>query len=467
MRKEIPVVFATDENYLFYACVAISSLAESAKEGTFYHVYILVAEELMDDYGLMEKLKLRYPNITLELLKVDTGIFSHVIINNSHITKATFYRLILSELLKEEKCIYLDADILVGEDLTELFETQIDAYYAAGVRDVWIDILPEEIREDRRIRTQIPSMDQYINAGVLLLNLKKIRQDNMVIKFMDGLKKDYLYEDQDILNVNCYGNTTFLPAKWNLFTTLMGQLDDMAKCGVPKEIISDYEERKGIYHYASRFCRPWERYAGWLNKEWWQAASKWKEEPVYQELKEYVLRREYENSWQFYLGKIAEHEKLVIFGFTVYGKKVCDWLLANQITKPIIFVDNDIEKQGQAYKGIPVISLEESMGLPGEVLYIVSSQRRKQEVEQLLLDAGIVRSSIISYIKQSRNYYLYLDDRYYERELNDICMRETGKDLKDMGHSYEEMVCLLKTESVYQEWIKWYWMEAWILKEKE
>uniref|UniRef100_UPI004055A47B glycosyltransferase family 8 protein n=1 Tax=Acetatifactor sp. TaxID=1872090 RepID=UPI004055A47B len=464
MRREIPVVFATDENYLFYTCVAITSLAESAQKGTFYQVYILVAEEFKDKNGLIDKVNACYDNIYVEFLRIDAKVFEDVIINNGHVTKATFYRLILSELIKEEKCIYLDADIIVTEDLAELFNIDITDYYIAGCRDIWIDLLWDDEREDRRKRTQIPDMSQYVNAGVLLFHLEKIRKDGMKEKFLEGMKRDYPYEDQDIINVCCYDKICFLPAKWNLFTLFMGQIQEMYKKNVPADTIQAFQARNGIIHYATPFIRPWERNSCWANKEWWQVASKWKEEPIYQELEARVLKREYENSWQFYLDKIAEHEKIVIFGFTEYGKKVCNWLLANHIHKPIVFVDNNTEKQGQKYKEIPVISLEESIGLKGEVLYIISSQQRKQEVEKLLLDVEIKQNSIISYVKQKKDDYIYLDDRYYPRELNDICMREMGMHFEEMGYTYEEMVLLLKADSSYQEWIEWYWMKWWLLR---
>ena len=151
----IPVVFATDSNYIFYTCIAITSLAESSRENTFYDIYIMVKENSVSLEDWIERLHLKYQNIHVQILIVNTQKLANAEICNSHVTKATFYRLLLGSMLQEEKCIYLDADIIVTEDLSELFQTDIREYYLAGCRDIWIDMMTEKEREDRRQKTQI------------------------------------------------------------------------------------------------------------------------------------------------------------------------------------------------------------------------------------------------------------------------------------------------------------------------
>ena len=64
-------------------------------------------------------------------------------------------------------------------------------------------------------RLHLPSMRKYLNAGVLLINLKQIREDNMTKKFIELSKKNYLSQDQDVLNVACYGKIITLHPKYN------------------------------------------------------------------------------------------------------------------------------------------------------------------------------------------------------------------------------------------------------------
>ncbi len=226
---DIPVVFSTDENYLFYTVIAITSMAEHAGRDTFYRIYLLVSGKLEKGHPLLTQLQERYGNIGIHLLPVDEDAFGGVHINNPHVTKATFYRLLLSELLRDDICIYLDSDVIVNTDLQQLFRTQLGDAYIGGVRDLWIDFLPDADRERRRERSRIPSMDQYVNAGVLLFNLKNLRRDHMAERFRAHMEIDYPYEDQDILNVCCYDRIVHLPARWNLFTLFMGRLGEMEK----------------------------------------------------------------------------------------------------------------------------------------------------------------------------------------------------------------------------------------------
>lgn len=214
----IPIVFATDKNYIFYTCVAITSLSVYAASNTEYDIYILMDESDVDN-TLLDKADQKFSNIHIHMIKIERDIFKHVIINNKHITKATFYRLILGRLLNVDRCIYLDSDIIVTDDLQDLFFVELDKYYIAGCRDIWIDTLSEAEQEIRRKRTgQIPSLKEYINAGVMVMNLRKIKEDGLDRIFMDQLNKDYLFEDQDIINICCYGKIKHLSAKWNIFT---------------------------------------------------------------------------------------------------------------------------------------------------------------------------------------------------------------------------------------------------------
>ena len=98
----IPVVFATDSNYIFYTCIAITSLAESSRENTFYDIYIMVKENSVSLEDWIERLHLKYQNIHVQILIVNTQKLANAEICNSHVTKATFFRLLLGSLLQVE-----------------------------------------------------------------------------------------------------------------------------------------------------------------------------------------------------------------------------------------------------------------------------------------------------------------------------------------------------------------------------
>ncbi len=461
----IPIVFATDKNYLFYTCVAITSLAEHAAKDTTYSIFILMDEETQEAVNWIERLNQTYQKIWVEKVLVDTKALVNATICNNHVTKATFYRLLLDHMLLEEKCIYLDSDIIVTEDLTELYQIELGENYLAGCRDIWIDRMSTEQRENRRLKIGILSMDSYINAGVLVMNLKKIRDDQVQTKFLNHLEKKYPYEDQDILNVCCYGKILRIPQKWNLFTLFMGQIQEMREEGIGEKICQAFIKKSGILHYATPFIRPWERYCCWANKEWWGMASIWKEEKEYQLIKEKVEQLEQQYTWQYYVNRCRRYQKICIFGFTRYGKELCRWVQNIEGNREIYFCDNNKEKQGIQYHGVPVYSLDEIRRKQGTVFFLIASQGKKEEIKDLLLDLGIEEKNILWYQAKTREYYEYLDNRYYQKELEEI--------------AYKEGYCLQKGETAYEAARKWfllpeyqgwkeiYYLEKWIGKEWE
>lgn len=466
----IPIVFATDENYLFFTCVAITSVARSAGTDTFYQIYILTAPCFTDSTGLLKRVQLRYSNIHIEVVYVDEKIFQNATIHNAHVTKATFYRLVLCDLIEEETCLYLDGDVIVTEDLQELYQIEMGENYLAGCRDIWIDLLSEEDRETRRERTGIPSMDMYINAGVLLFNLKRLKADEMDKIFISQIQQDYLFEDQDILNVCCYGKILRLPAKWNIFTLFMGQAGRMRAAGICEDTLRAFYEKRGIIHYATPMIRPWKRRNCWLCDEWWDIAEEWADEPALQKIKNEINEYEQKIAWDYYVDLCDKYDQIVIFGYTRYSERLCDWIRKRKEDRQIVFGDNSIEKQGQQYDGIPILSLEQIMkwkaAVPDEkTLFLIASQRRGEEVRDFLIGQGINEEHMDFYRRKDENYYLFLDDRYYRDELEDICKRED----RDWGVfcrlSLEAIQEKLRRDRAYEGWDETYYLDRWILKE--
>lgn len=412
----IPVVFATDENYLFYTVVAITSMAENAGDRTFYQIYVLVSASLGKGHRLLADLQEKYDNIEICLLQVREDEFQNVHINSVHVTKATFYRLSLCELLSVDKCLYLDSDVIVTTDLQELYLTRMGDNYIAGVRDLWIDLMKEEKREERRRKIGIPSLEQYVNAGVLLFNLEQIRKDGLAEQFRTHMKNNYPHEDQDILNVCCYGRIMRLPAKWNLFTLFMGRLDELEQNGIHRDTICYMNERKGIIHYATPYIRPWESERFLCNDIWWKYAAIWEKKTEYQELWENMRMREIGCSEKRMADYCARYEKAYIWGFTELGRKVFDGLVQRGIENIAGFIDNDDEKQKLTYCGKPVIFFDREIYDAGKIVFIIVSQKSGKEIQDILTAQKVRKEDIISYVKKGCYYYQCLRPEFQKEE---------------------------------------------------
>jgi lipopolysaccharide biosynthesis glycosyltransferase len=112
-------------------------------------------------------------------------------------TKYTLYRLLLPYVIPEDRLLYIDADAIVNGDLSELYNMDIEDCHIAGCKD--IGILDCQLQD-----IGMKPSDDYINAGVLLMNLKKIREDNLTDKWIDMINtRPTSCFDQDMINSTC------------------------------------------------------------------------------------------------------------------------------------------------------------------------------------------------------------------------------------------------------------------------
>ena len=122
-------------------------------------------------------------------------------INKSQKALSSYYRLLVGDLLSKElnKCIFLDVDICVCKDLSELFNIDIKDNYIAEVSEP--DYYLSEEQNFKRLN--ISSIKQYVNLGMLIMNLKQMRRNNMTQKFIELSIRNYEFHGKDIINVAC------------------------------------------------------------------------------------------------------------------------------------------------------------------------------------------------------------------------------------------------------------------------
>lgn len=188
---------ACTRNYYKYLYTWLSSLT---KHNFYKKIYLIIEDD-----------KLNLPFTNIEYINIDKVPLNPQGLNyNTNYTKAALARLYLADLLPdEEKVLYLDTDLLVLDNVTELFDINISDYYIAGVIDqgAKTNLMTPNIDTDRQ---------HYINSGVILLNLEKIRKDNKT-KELDKYLNTHklLYPDQDTLNIIFKNNILFLDNKYN------------------------------------------------------------------------------------------------------------------------------------------------------------------------------------------------------------------------------------------------------------
>ena len=155
-------------------------------------------------------------------------------VQGRHLTRATLYRLGLEHLAPAdcERLIYLDADITVLGDLRKLWSVDLNGAAIGAVSDGYLNT---EHFDGRRFHEtwDLPE-GEYFNAGILLIDLKKVREGSLFTKAMQFAAEhdeDLPYNDQDALNWTFWQSWTPLPVVWNVQAS---HLQDWAVAAQPE-----------------------------------------------------------------------------------------------------------------------------------------------------------------------------------------------------------------------------------------
>lgn len=242
---DINICISSDNNYSKYAGVLIASILANAKESDYLHFYILENEINEDCKNKINELK-KIKDAQITFVEVDKTLFDEYksVHTHAYLTINSFYRLKMASILPDvEKIIYLDCDMVVNSSLEELFSTDLGDYLAGGVLDISYN------RMNRK--TGLAHNNTYVNTGMLLIDLKKWRENNLEPVFAKSAKENegrIFAGDQDVINIALQGKIKKLPSKWNV------QCSNFSNR-------SDYTKHPAIIHYVS-YQKPWV-YASW------------------------------------------------------------------------------------------------------------------------------------------------------------------------------------------------------------
>jgi lipopolysaccharide biosynthesis glycosyltransferase len=211
----INLVLATDSNNLWGLAVTVRSALEHCS--TTCNVYILsVNLKPSEKLDLINSWKM--PNAgTIEFFPLDESKVAPFRTTLFVKSKATYARLYMDEYLPSlSRCLYLDTDLIVCSDITELYNTDLKGNITGGVRDISSFNEVQLARFKDKLGLKNPSF--YFNAGVMLIDLdawKKDKVGSQAIKI--GVEKYDLLDlgDQDALNIVLEDKWLNLDAKWN------------------------------------------------------------------------------------------------------------------------------------------------------------------------------------------------------------------------------------------------------------
>jgi lipopolysaccharide biosynthesis glycosyltransferase len=283
MKEKISISFSVSDNYSQHLAVVLTSFLVNNPNSQFvFHVLHRNISE--KNQAQIRKLESMYTNCEIKFHLIDASRFEKFPIPKEleHVTQEMYYRYMLPEVLgDEERTIYSDVDVLCVGDIKPLWEIDLKGNIIAAVSE-------GEAGEFKKKLIGLEGDAPYFNSGVLVMDLKEMRNENATSVLMNNtIKYSTLiaWPDQDVINITFYRRIHSLNPIWNCFS--------IASLGK--------REKAVIRHFASASQKPWCNI--WKNRTW----------PVY--LK-YLLKSPYRaNSLCFILGHIKG------FFFFKYTKK--------------------------------------------------------------------------------------------------------------------------------------------------
>ena len=266
----IPIAMAADNNYVYPTIVSITSILENANKNTKINVYLMHPGDFKNENKeKISSLQTKYKNFKVEFINMEDKFKNAK--TDARIPTASYYRLSLSSLLPDvNKIIWLDGDTITLKDLSEMYKLDMSDYYYRGFLDYGF---PETVK-DFNVEN-----DHYICAGVMLINLDKLRRDNMEEKFYDFISENnnkLVQHDQTVINVVCYENIGILPPQYGTFnisdelvSSYVNQLK--AKDKYTLEEVLNARENPSVLHFV---WKPWKDVNVPFSNIWFKYAKK-------------------------------------------------------------------------------------------------------------------------------------------------------------------------------------------------
>lgn len=263
-NDRVHVVFITDENYCMPTAVAITSIKKNRKKKTNYTIHI-VANDISQE-SINNFLYLSDENFEIDIIKARVDdLFKNFRKgdNDLHVSPSAILKFQLPKLLKLGKVLYIDGDVLVQDDLLELYNMDLGNNYAAVVKDIISVRNPGHMR-NMKIKNRF-----YFNSGMMLLNLTRIRKANLTEKLVDyRLNGRNHFMDQDALNAVFDENVIYTSYRYNYLNKFHDwwsgeQLSVFYGENIPKNRIAAFKSAV-IIHLGSHE-KPWIYKMGYLS----------------------------------------------------------------------------------------------------------------------------------------------------------------------------------------------------------
>lgn len=218
MNKNIvPVFMAVDDGYIPFLGVALKSVIENSSKENKYEIKILytkVSEENKNRIKAYEteNVSIEFVDLSSKLHEIEDKLYTR-----NYFSNTTYFRLFIPELYPEyDKAVYIDSDTVTLADIADLYNTDMGDNLIAGIPDGVVQAIPVFQEYVEKV-VGVIDYNNYFNAGIIVMNLKALREYKFQEKFLYMLEKIKfeVAQDQDYMNRLCKGRVKLLGFEWN------------------------------------------------------------------------------------------------------------------------------------------------------------------------------------------------------------------------------------------------------------
>ena len=263
----INIVFITDKNYVFPTKVAIKSLIANKNRETQYNINIIGVELDENDVFLFKNLET--DNVKINIIQKDND-YENIGFNHQYVSKAALFKFQIPNIFNDlDKVLYLDGDMIIEKDLSELYNIDLGNNYAGMVIDYNI---MSNFKHKSKKYNDFLGVSNYFNSGMILFNIKQCLHNNITDKLFKIKKKDKIcyFMDQDAFNLAFKGKIKILSPYYNFFASYfkfsLKNIKDFFKLDASN--FNELFNETFIIHFAG--MKPWNDINAVKSDEFWK-----------------------------------------------------------------------------------------------------------------------------------------------------------------------------------------------------
>ena len=266
--QKIQIFYACDDGFVKFTIVSLFSMMQNASREHQYHIHVLHTNIEPETEKRMLAMADECFEISFDNVSGYLDDLCERLPLRDYYSNTTYYRMFIAEMFPEiDKAIYIDSDTIVQGDISEMYAIDIKDYDVAACHEQ--AMVQEDVYGTYVEKCLGLDRNRFFNAGIILINCKSFRENNILERFVKllGVYNCRVTQDEDYLNILCADRVLFLPQTWN--SEVFGEMIDSP-------------ENCKIIHYIM-VAKPWHFADCRLGDIFWRYAE---QTEVYGEIRE-------------------------------------------------------------------------------------------------------------------------------------------------------------------------------------